>query len=228
MHSRTARRRRLAVALLALVLVPLTLTLTTTATVAADRTASPPTADRPDGADGELMLVLDSSGSMAEPDASGSTKIAAAKQALTTVIGGLPDEAPVGLRVFGASVFDRSDPGACTDSQQVVPVGPRDRAAMTTAVRRYEPYGETPISHALREAADDLGATGPRTVVLVSDGEATCPPEPCAVAGRSPGWDRPAHRRGGTAGRRRRPPAAAVHRRRRAGDVLRTPTTRLR
>ncbi len=59
-----------------------------------------------------LVLVLDSSGSMKEPAAGGGTKIDAAKSALDQVVDRLPDEAQVGVRVFGAEVFSRDDPGA--------------------------------------------------------------------------------------------------------------------
>jgi Ca-activated chloride channel homolog len=131
---------------------------------------------------GKLLLVLDSSGSMKEPDASGSTKIAAAKQALNTVVDKLPEDAPVGLRVYGATVFEKSDPGACSDSQLVVPIGPADKPALKHAIGRYRPYGETPIAHSLKQAAKDVGKDGQRTIVLVSDGEETCDPDPCAVA----------------------------------------------
>ncbi|WP_101524002.1 vWA domain-containing protein [Nocardioides houyundeii] len=135
---------------------------------------------------GRMVLVLDSSGSMKE-QAGGTTKIQAAKEALGLVVEQLPEDAEVGIRVFGAEVFDRSKPGACTDSQNVVPVGPLDRGALTAAVADYQPYGETPIGHALGEAAKDLGpgAEGERrTIVLLSDGEPTCQPDPCKVAER--------------------------------------------
>jgi len=75
--------------------------------------------------DGRLMLVLDSSGSMKEPVSGGGTKIDAAKKALKEVAAELPDDAEVGMRVFGAKVFSAKDKGACTDTQNVVPVGKR-------------------------------------------------------------------------------------------------------
>jgi Ca-activated chloride channel homolog len=135
-----------------------------------------------DHGQGKLVMVLDSSGSMKEPDASGATKIDAAKQALNTVVDELPAEAKVGLRVYGATVFEKSDPGACTDSQLVVPIGPADKPALKQAIAKYKPYGETPIAHSLQEAAKDVGADGERTILLVSDGEETCDADPCAVA----------------------------------------------
>lgn len=136
----------------------------------------------PPGDPGRLMLVLDSSGSMAEPASGGGTKIEAAKQALRTVIGQLPAAAPVGLRVYGASVFSRDEPGACTDSERVVDLGVDNRDALSSAVEGYQPFGETPIGYALQEAGKDLGSEGKRSIVLVSDGEPTCPPDPCQVA----------------------------------------------
>ncbi len=129
-----------------------------------------------------MVLVLDSSGSMKQRAAGGETRIAAAKKALTQVIGSLPDEQSVGLRVYGAKVFSRDQAGACTDSQLVVPVDTGNRDQMRKAVRAYKPYGETPIGYALQEAGKDLGTEGKRTIVLVSDGEPTCDPDPCKVA----------------------------------------------
>jgi Ca-activated chloride channel family protein len=138
--------------------------------------------DEGDSAFGRLVLVLDSSGSMKEPTPGGGTRIEAARQALGEVVEGLPDDSEVGLRVFGSEVFSRRDKGACTDTRNVVPVGPVDREALTDAVADYRPYGETPIGNALRGAAKDLGPGGKRTIVLLSDGEPTCAPDPCLVS----------------------------------------------
>ena len=142
---------------------------------------SPATNDGDDGP-GKLVLLMDSSGSMKEPTSGGGTKIDAAKQALRRLTGELPPDQEVGLRVFGATVFEKSQPGACEDSQLVAPMGTDNRAQLRTAIDRYKPYGETPISYALQQAAKDLGDTGSRNIVLVSDGEPTCPPDPCQVA----------------------------------------------
>src|SRR5699024_4854429 len=134
-----------------------------------------------DGA-GKLLLVLDASGSMAEDAGGGQTRIQAAKDALRTVVDELPDDAEVGLRVYGSEVYSRDDPGACTDTKNVVPVSPLDREKLTSAIKDYKPHGETPIGNALKGAAKDLGTEGKRTIVLLSDGEPTCPPDPCKVA----------------------------------------------
>ncbi|MGG5257920.1 vWA domain-containing protein [Phycicoccus avicenniae] len=133
-----------------------------------------------------VLLLLDASGSMKRPDPSGLTKVEAAKKALTGVVRRLPEETRVGLRVYGARVDGGGKPtkAACADTRLEVPVGPLDRVALTTAVGRVRAVGETPIALSLEQALDDLGPTGKRTVVLVSDGEESCVPDPCPVVRR--------------------------------------------
>ncbi|GGO73574.1 vWA domain-containing protein [Nocardioides deserti] len=156
----TARSLPALLALVALLLVPAPVT---TATAAAAEEEDP----------GQLLLMLDASGSMKEPDPSGTTKMVAAKRALTSVVDTLPDDATVGLRVYG----DRND--SCRDSRLVAPLTTLDRGALRTAIDQTTPTGETPIAHSLRQAVKDLGPEGRRTIVLVSDGEETCAPDPC-------------------------------------------------
>ncbi|WP_277452411.1 VWA domain-containing protein [Janibacter sp. DB-40] len=146
---------------------------TTHASAPADQTAEEP---------GELLLMLDASGSMKEPDPAGGTKMEAAKKALTGVVDSLPADTHVGLRVYGAT-----EPGgkptkaACNDTQLAVPIGPLDKPALTDAIKGFRAKGETPIAHSLTKAMDDLGDTGKRNIILVSDGEESCVPDPCPV-----------------------------------------------
>lgn len=170
---------------LAPVVAPLLATVLATvlAFLATTLLAAPVTAQEAPAEDyGRIILLLDSSGSMAEPTGGGQTKIEAAKDALMSVVDELPDASSVGLRVFGSEVFSRSDAGACEDSRLVVAPSTDNRDDLRGAIASYKPYGETPIPHALREAAADLGDEGPRSIVLVSDGESTCDPDPCVVA----------------------------------------------
>ncbi|WP_380167898.1 VWA domain-containing protein [Jannaschia sp. R86511] len=130
----------------------------------------------------ELVVVLDSSGSMAETDAgNGQTRMDAAKQAVTDLATSTPDTTRIGLRTYGDGV-DSQAPGSCEDTTLRVPVGPVDRDALTTQVDDLTPRGDTPIGTALLAAATDFTGTGPQSVVLVSDGEPTCDPDPCPVA----------------------------------------------
>ncbi|MFF8367625.1 VWA domain-containing protein [Streptomyces lydicus] len=145
-------------------------------------TAAAPAAAPP--ADGSgMVMVLDSSGSMAGGDGSGSARIAAARKAMGTVADALPAGYPVGLRVYGAD-----KPKGCDDTRLAQSVAPLDRAGLKRAVAGVRPKGDTPIGLSLRKAAADLpapagGAPGKRTILLISDGEDNCQtPPPCKVA----------------------------------------------
>ncbi len=128
-------------------------------------------------------MVLDSSGSMAEKDGSGGTRIAAARKAVGTVVGALPAGYPTGLRVYGAD-----KPHGCDDTRLAQPVASLDRTGLVRAVNGVRPKGDTPIGLSLTKAAQDLpkpssGSIGKRTILLISDGEDNCQtPPPCTVA----------------------------------------------
>ncbi|MET8015375.1 vWA domain-containing protein [Streptomyces decoyicus] len=130
-----------------------------------------------------MVMVLDSSGSMAGGDGSGRTRIDSARKAVGTVADALPDGYPTGLRVYGA---DKAK--GCDDTRLAQPVAALDRAGLMRAVAGVRPKGDTPIGLSLRKAAGDLprpvgGVTGKRTILLISDGEDNCQaPPPCKVA----------------------------------------------
>ncbi|MGC9665439.1 VWA domain-containing protein [Planosporangium sp. 12N6] len=131
-----------------------------------------------------VELVLDVSGSMRANDIGGRSRISVAQQAFNEVVDALPDQTQLGIRVLGATYPGDDKALGCKDTQQLVPVGPVDRAAAKGAIATLRPTGFTPVGLALRGAADDLG-TGetPRRIVLITDGEDTCaPPDPCDVA----------------------------------------------
>lgn len=130
------------------------------------------------------VIILDASGSMKAEDAPG-RRIDAAKNAVLTLVGGLPDGAPLGLIVYGTGTdsSDAAKTAGCQDIKTLVPLGPVEKVAFTTAVNGVTASGYTPIGAALRAAVAELPASGPRNVVIVSDGEDTCaPPDPCEVA----------------------------------------------
>ncbi len=131
---------------------------------------------------GKLLLMLDASGSMLEADPSGLTRMDAAKQGLSAVVDKLPDNAQVGLRVYGATVMGGTPtPEACADTQLVHPIGTIDKTGLKAAINGFAAKGETPIAHSLQKALEDLGTTGKRNIILVSDGEESCVPDPCPV-----------------------------------------------
>jgi hypothetical protein len=130
-----------------------------------------------------LLLIMDSSGSMNSVDENGVPLIDGAKEALRILVDAIPDDAYVGLRVYGHR-YPNDDPvNGCRDTELVIPVEPIDQNAMKAAIDSYEARGFTPIGLSLREAANDLPPAGRRTIILVSDGVDTCgPPDPCEVA----------------------------------------------
>ncbi|WP_308282609.1 vWA domain-containing protein [Pseudonocardia nigra] len=131
------------------------------------------------------MVVLDASGSMTGADPAGGTKMEAAKRAVHALVETVPDGAPVGLAAYGTGTGNSDaerEPG-CRDVTVLREPAPVDRAAFTASVDALVPRGYTPIGRSLQVAAEHLPAEGPRSIVLVSDGEDTCaPPEPCEVA----------------------------------------------
>ena len=133
--------------------------------------------------DSELVLALDASGSMNETDSDGTPRIEAARDALHDVVDGLDEELAVGFRVFSNEISDPEHPDACEDSELVVPVEGGNRGDLIEAIDSYDALGgRTPLAYALEEAAEDLGDDGQRTIILVSDGEENCVPDPCEVA----------------------------------------------
>jgi von Willebrand factor type A domain len=152
----------------------------TTTTTADDETRE---ADDTDQQQGALLLVMDASGSMNQPDAGGQPLIEGAKQALHDVVAALPDGIHAGLRVYGHRVPNTDRENGCRDTELISQVAPLDRNALNHAIDGYQAVGFTPIGLSLQQGAGDLPPEGPRTIVLVSDGEDTCaPPDPCQVA----------------------------------------------
>ncbi|WP_067861018.1 vWA domain-containing protein [Nocardia shimofusensis] len=130
------------------------------------------------------MIVLDASGSMLRSDPSG-TMMDAAKNAVRSFVESAPEQSRVGLAAYGTGTSnDEADKLAgCSDVKILHEPEPLDRAALVGAVDGIRASGWTPVGVALRQAAQVLPDSGPRAVVLVSDGEDTCaPPDPCEVA----------------------------------------------
>ncbi|MFZ5657895.1 MAG: VWA domain-containing protein [Pseudomonadota bacterium] len=132
-----------------------------------------------------VLLMLDASGSMAAR-LGASTKMDAARSALTEFVEGLGGETQVALRVYGHTGDNTpaGKPESCRGTALVHPFSPLDVAGFRSAVASFQPRGWTPIATALQAAAGDFPKdTGGRNVVyLVSDGEETCGGDPAAAA----------------------------------------------
>lgn len=145
-----------------------------------------PTAHAAEGS-GSILVIMDVSGSMRRADASGTTLIAGARQAVRQLVSEAPGETPIGLRLYGHTYPGDDKQRGCRDTELVVPIGPVSQTGdrIGAAIDAAKPTGFTPIGYSLQQAADDFPPEGKRTIVLVSDGEDTCnTPPPCKAARR--------------------------------------------
>lgn len=118
-----------------------------------------------------LAVILDASGSMLKR-LDGTRRIAVAQAALTDLVETtVPDGTHVSFRAFGL-VED-----AC-NTEVLSPLAPLDRTAISAAINsvRAINLAKTAIADSIRAAAaEDLAqATGPRAIILITDGEETC------------------------------------------------------
>ena len=127
-----------------------------------------------------LALIIDASGSMwAKMD--GRRKIEIAKEVLVERVGALPDNAIVGMRVYGQRFSNRAEDKAksCADSELVHPFVTLDREALIANIESIQPNGWTAMGHSLAGLLEDFrGVAGPKLVVLVTDGKETCATDP--------------------------------------------------
>lgn len=133
------------------------------------------------------MVILDASGSMANIEGD-QTRMEAAKSAINSFMESLPQEANVGLRIYGhegsGSKTDKAR--SCSSSELVYSIDKYDPAKFNQALVKAKPAGWTPIGFALKEAQKDLAAfqgdANTNIVYLVSDGISTCDDDPVGSA----------------------------------------------
>ncbi len=122
------------------------------------------------------IIVFDASGSM-WTQIGGKSRIEIAKETVKTVVSNLPADREIGLMAYG-----HRDKGSCTDIELLVPPAAGTSAAIIAAVNKINPKGKTPLSDAVKQAAEALKYTEEKaTVILVTDGLETCNADPCAL-----------------------------------------------
>ena len=130
----------------------------------------------PLGAQERAMIVLDASGSM-WGQIDGKTKIEIARDTLGEVLGAVPEGNALGLMVYG-----HRRKGDCSDIELAVPAGTGTAGAIAAFANGISPKGKTPLSAAVKQAAEALKYTEDKaTVILVTDGLETCEMDPCAL-----------------------------------------------
>ncbi|HEY9789182.1 MAG TPA: VWA domain-containing protein, partial [Candidatus Obscuribacterales bacterium] len=120
-------------------------------------------------------------GGMLSSDQDKDPKMEMAKRVLEQTMTTIPADVNVGLRVFGQSFHN--DPFLdCQQTALLVPIGTHNRRAIVERIRSMRPYGLTPLTYALEQAASDLSQFGgKKQLILISDGAETCGLDPCAM-----------------------------------------------
>ncbi|RWK39520.1 VWA domain-containing protein [Mesorhizobium sp.] len=123
-----------------------------------------------------VVIVLDASGSMwAQID--GKPKLEIARESLRTVLQSVPADKEIGFMAYG-----HREKGSCEDIELIVPPQAGSAAAVSTAADRLKFIGKTPLTSAVRQAAEALKYTEDKaTVILITDGLETCKGDPCAL-----------------------------------------------
>lgn len=136
-----------------------------------------------------IQLLLDASGSMADP-ARGGTKMQVAQRVLRDFVATLPESANVSLRVFGhvGTGSGADKPRSCAATERRVPFVPATSPRLRRGIGSVRPAGWTPLAKAMNEARKDLDRVGgegtSNFVYVLSDGIETCEGAPVAAARR--------------------------------------------
>ena len=141
--------------------------------------AASPAADEPrTPCTEDAMIVFDASGSMAGNMVQGLfsavTRIDEVRKALAEVLPGATKFRKVGLITYGPGPYQQ-----CNVDLQFPPIQNATERIMSV-VNAINPAGKTPLTEAVKQAADVLHQQTTRgVVVLVTDGEETCGGAPC-------------------------------------------------
>ncbi|MES0094411.1 VWA domain-containing protein [Mesorhizobium sp. M0030] len=123
-----------------------------------------------------VIIILDASGSMwAQID--GKPKLEIARESLRTVLQSVPGDDEIGLMAYG-----HREKGSCDDIELIVPPQAGSASAISAAADSLKFLGKTPLTAAVKQAAEALKYTEDKaTVVLITDGLETCEGDPCAL-----------------------------------------------
>lgn len=123
-----------------------------------------------------MIVILDASGSM-WGQIDGKPKLEIARQSLKTVLQAVPGDEEIGFMAYG-----HRQKGSCDDIELIVPPQSGSAGAISTAADNLKFLGKTPLSAAVRQAAEALRYTEDKArVILITDGLETCNADPCQL-----------------------------------------------
>jgi hypothetical protein len=133
-----------------------------------------------------LLLILDSSGSMAAASGSQGNKLDAAKNALSRYVQVASTVYKIGFMVYGHKGNNQESGKAesCVGIELLKPLGEVQRDSFQSVLDQFQPTGWTPIAAALEKSKEAFAGKQDafNRIILVSDGLETCNGDPVAVA----------------------------------------------
>jgi len=125
----------------------------------------------------KAIIVLDASNSMSGR-IDGQPKLEIARDVLETVLHAVPAATELGFMAYG-----HRRKGSCDDIELIVPPAAGTGGLITAAANTLKFQGRTPLTAAVKQAAEALRYTEDEgTVILITDGLETCNADPCAAA----------------------------------------------
>ncbi|WP_139343332.1 VWA domain-containing protein [Virgibacillus siamensis] len=134
-----------------------------------------------------VEIILDSSGSMANPAGNG-TRMDVAKESINAFLSQLPEEANVSLRVYGhkGTGSEGDKEMSCNAIEQVYGFDSFKEGKFQKALDKFQPSGWTPLAGALKQSKKALSKFDTKKntnlIYVVSDGIETCGGNPVKVA----------------------------------------------
>jgi Ca-activated chloride channel homolog len=133
-----------------------------------------------------VEILLDASGSMAGK-VGGQAKMDAAKQAIESFAGSLPEGAKVSLTVYGhkGSNEEKDKELSCSQIDTVYNRQAYNKEQFQNSLNQFQPTGWTPLAAALEKAMESFDGSNDQqqnVLYVVSDGIETCGGDPVTVA----------------------------------------------
>ena len=128
----------------------------------------------------KILFIIDFSNSMNEPLTANRTKLDIALQTMYSILPRIGPNTAVGLRVYGHN-GGFSPFSSCRASALVSPIIPNNSVNIANKLSSIRAVGWTPITYSLKQAinSDFAGFSGPKHIILLSDGGENCDESPC-------------------------------------------------
>ena len=110
----------------------------------------------------------------------GESKYSILKRCFQNLITQIPDETPVGVRVYGHR-WGLTSLDACKATTMAEGINKYNRDIILEKIAKYRPRGMTPITYSLKETIekDFPQNESPKHIILVTDGGENCDESPC-------------------------------------------------